>query len=215
MGIAVFFDMDGTLVDSSGDLCATVNHTRRELGLAELPRAEILSHVGLGARRLLVDSIPEMANDEQRLVETFMAHYGEHMMETVALYPGVEATLAELARRGVALGVNTAKPGFATRAILDRLGVRRYFGDAIVAGGDCPEMKPSAMPLLKCAEIMGHSVSPDDWMVGDSWTDIDCAAAAGVNSVWCAFGFGRLRDGGKPYTRRADYFNEILKWIKQ
>ena len=85
---AAFFDMDGTLVDSAGDLCATVNHTRRDLGLAELPAAEILRHVGLGARRLLVDSIPEMAHDEERMLEVFMSHYGEHMMETVAPYPG-------------------------------------------------------------------------------------------------------------------------------
>lgn len=212
--IAAFFDMDGTLVDSSGDLCATVNHTRRELGLAELATGEILRHVGLGARRLLLDSIPEMADDEARLVETFMKHYGEHMMESVALYPGVAETLDELARRGVALGVNTAKPGFATRAILDRLGIRRYFGDAIVAGGECAEMKPSATPLFECAKLLGHEVSPDDWMVGDSWTDVDCAAAAGVKSVWCAFGFGRLRDGGSPYTRKAETFKEILLWIK-
>ena len=212
--IAAYFDMDGTLVDSSGDLCATVNHTRRELGLGELPDGEILRHVGLGAKRLLMDSIPEMAHDERRLAETFMKHYGEHMMESVALYPGVAETLEELARRGVALGVNTAKPGFATRAILDRLGIRKYFGDAIVAGGECAEMKPSALPLRQCAKLLGREVSPDDWMVGDSWTDVDCAAAAGVKSAWCAFGFGRLRDGGSPYTVKIESFKEMLQWIK-
>lgn len=206
--------MDGTLVDSAGDLCATVNHTRRDLGLAELPAAEILRHVGLGARRLLVDSIPEMAHDEERMLEVFMSHYGEHMMETVAPYPGVAETLEELRRRGWLLGVNTAKPAFATRAILDKLGLRRFFGEAIVAGGDCEEMKPSPLPLKKCAGLLGHSISGDDWMVGDSWTDVDCAANAGVKSAWCSFGFGRLREGGAPYTVEIDEFAKLLEVLK-
>lgn len=211
---AAFFDMDGTLVDSSGDLCATVNHTRRELGLGELENAEILRHVGLGARRLLVDSIPEMADDEERMLEVFMSHYGEHMMETVAPYPGVAETLSELRRRGWKLGVNTAKPGFATRAILDRLGLREYFGDAIVAGGDCAEMKPSALPLRQCAALLGHEPGPGDWMAGDSWTDVECAANAGVKSAYCAFGFGRLKEGGRPYTVRIERFDQLLEHLK-
>ena len=43
---AVFFDLDGTLIDSRADLAATVNHTRRDLGLLELSQEDILAHVG-------------------------------------------------------------------------------------------------------------------------------------------------------------------------
>ena len=61
---ACYFDMDGTLIDSRADLAATVNHTRRDLGLAEKPQDEILSHVGRGARHLLANAIPEAGGDE-------------------------------------------------------------------------------------------------------------------------------------------------------
>ncbi|MBQ6457867.1 MAG: HAD hydrolase-like protein [Kiritimatiellae bacterium] len=210
---ACYFDMDGTLIDSRADLAATVNHTRRDLGLAEKPQDEILSHVGRGARHLLANAIPEAGGDAS-IVERFMGHYGEHMLESVTLYPGVRRTLEELRDRGWLLGVNTAKPRFATLAILEHFGLKRLFGDAIVAGGDCAEMKPSALPLRQCASLMrGHRVSAYDWMVGDNWTDVECARNAGVKSAFCAFGFGIL--GETSPTVKINRFDELLRFLKR
>ncbi len=209
---AVFFDMDGTLIDSRADLAATVNHTRRELGLAELPQEEVLTHVGQGARHLLAHAIPERADDVESLWEIFRSHYAEHMLESVELYPTVRQTLEELARRGWLLGINTSKPAFATRAILEHFGLLRYFGNAIVAGGDCAEMKPSALPLRECAaRLRGHRLSSHDWMVGDSWTDMQCATNAGIKGAFCTFGFGKLADS--RYTIKINRLDELLRYL--
>lgn len=203
---AMFFDMDGTLIDSKADLAATVNHTRRDLGLAALPLETVVGFVGQGARHLLAHTIPEQSGDE--VAEIFRSHYAEHCCESVTLYPGVRETLEELARRGWALGINTNKPNFATKMILAKFGIAGFFGDAVVAGGDCAEMKPSARPLAQCAERMGRVLSPHDWMVGDSWTDLDCAANAGVKGAFCAYGFGQLRDS--RYDLRVESFADLL-----
>lgn len=209
---AVFFDMDGTLIDSKADLAATVNHTRRDLGLAELPVETVIGFVGRGARYLLDHAIPERTGEDVAAV--FRSHYAEHCCESVTLYPGVRETLAELARRGWLLGVNTNKPNFATRMILEKFGLDRLFGTAVVAGGDCAEMKPSALPLRDCAaQLRGHRLSSRDWMVGDSWTDLDCAANAGVKSAFCTYGFGQL--GDSRYTVRISRFNELLRYLKE
>lgn len=209
---AVFFDMDGTLIDSKADLAATVNHTRRDLGLAELPVETVIGFVGRGARYLLDHAIPERTGEDVAAV--FRSHYAEHCCESVTLYPGVRETLAELARRGWLLGVNTNKPNFATRMILEKFGLDRLFGAAVVAGGDCAEMKPSALPLRDCAaRLRGHRLSSRDWMVGDSWTDLDCAANAGVKSAFCAYGFGQL--GDSRYTVRIGRFDELLRYLKE
>jgi len=205
--------MDGTLIDSKADLCATVNHVRRDLGLAELPQDEVISHVGRGARHLLATAIPEKADDVDSLMEVFMGRYGEHMLESVTLYPGVRSTLEELADRGWLLGINTAKPSFAVHAILEKFGLARLFGDAVIAGGDCAEMKPSALPLRECASRMrGHRLSPSDWMVGDNWTDIDCATNGGIKSAFCTYGFGTIRDS--RCTVRIASFPELLDHLK-
>ena len=211
---AVFFDMDGTLIDSKADLAATVNHTRRDLGLPDLPMETVLGNVGQGAKVLLKKSIPECeSKTPEELLALFMSHYAEHMIESVQLYPGVKRTLEELRDRGWLLGINTAKPNFATHAILEKFGLKRLFGNAVVAGGDCAEMKPSALPLRECASRLGgHRLSSHDWMVGDSWTDLQCAANAGVKSAFCAYGFGCISD--TRYTVRISRFDELLRYLK-
>jgi MFS family permease len=115
--------------------------------------------------------------------------------------------------RGWLLGVNTAKPSFATHAILEKFGIKRLFGNAIVAGGDCPEMKPSALPLRECAARMrGHRLSSHDWMVGDNWTDVKCAENACIKSAFCTYGFGRLADA--RCTVRISRIEELLRYLK-
>ena len=210
---AVFFDMDGTLIDSRADLAATVNHTRRDFGLAELSQEDVLRHVGYGARHLLRNAIPERASEEDALWENFRGHYSEHMLESVQLYPTVRTTLLELRDRGWKLGINTSKPAFATRAVLDHFGLTRLFEGAIVAGGDCDEMKPSAKPLRQCAALMrGHRLSSGDWMVGDSAADLLCARNAGVKGAFCSFGFGNAGDA--PYTLKINRMEELLRHLK-
>ena len=208
---AVFFDFDGTLFDTKADLAATVNHTRRDLGLAEWPEAEVIANVGQGAKYLLENSIPERPFEE--LWEIFKSHYAEHCVERVELYPGVLRTLGELRDRGWLMGVNTNKPNFAVRLILEKFGMTRYFGSAVVAGGDGVELKPSAQSIRECASrLRGHRLSSHDWMVGDSWTDMQCATNAGVKGTFCTYGFGKLKDS--RFTIKINRFDELLRHLK-
>ena len=208
---AVFFDFDGTLFDTKADLAATVNHTRRDLGLAEWPEAEVIANVGRGAKYLLENSVPERPFEETW--ELFRGHYAEHCVERVEPYPGVVRTLGELRNRGWLLGINTNKPNFAVRLILEKFGMTRYFGSAIVAGGDGVELKPSAQSIRECASrLRGHRLSSHDWMVGDSWTDMQCATNAGVKGAFCAYGFGKLKDS--RFTIKINRFDELLRHLK-
>jgi len=231
---AVFFDLDGTLFDTKADLAATVNHTRRDLGLAEWPEEQVVANVGQGARYLLEHSIPEAqvkargeggqetdedsavqppTSDLQPVLELFMSHYAEHCVERVEPYPNVRRTLDELHDRGWLLGVNTNKPNFAVKLILEKFGFTRYFGAAVVAGGDGIPLKPDAQSLRECAARMrGHRLSSHDWMVGDSWTDMQCAANAGVKGAFCTFGFGRLNDA--RFTVKINRMEELLRHLK-
>ncbi len=213
---AMFFDMDGTLVDSKADLAGAVNLTRRDFSLEELSVEEVVANVGCGARYLLENSIPECFGDNasvkiafEELWEIFREHYARRCCEEVSLYPGIKETLEELRARGWALGINTNKPRFATLRILEHFGLSGFFGEAVVAGGDCAQMKPSAEPLFECARRMGnHTLSRDDWMVGDNWTDMRSAEAAGINGAFCTFGFGSLKDA--PFTAEVKTFRELL-----
>ena len=209
---AVFFDLDGTLIDSRADLCAAVNHTRRDLSLPEIPDEAVIANIGLGARHLLLNSIPEMSNEVDVLWDAFMVRYKEHLLDRSTLYPGVLETLEELSSRGWKMGVNTAKPSVATHKVLEHFGIAKYFGEAVIAGGDCDEMKPSAKPLIFCAEKMNHIVTPNDWMVGDNWTDVECGINAGVKTAYCLFGFG-TQSASSP-TVKIQAFKDLLEYLK-
>jgi phosphoglycolate phosphatase len=210
---AVFFDMDGTLIDSRADLAATVNFTRAALSLAPIQQEAALACVGRGARFLLENAIPEAASRFDEIWPIFTEQYRLHMLDTTTLYPSVRSTLAELHDRGWLMGICTNKPAFATRAILDHLGIARYFGAAIVAGGDCEEMKPSAAPLrLAASRMRGHRLSSHDWMVGDNWTDMDSGSNAGIKTAFCTYGFGRL--GESRYTIKINRLDELLRYCR-
>ena len=210
---AVFFDMDGTLFDSRADLARAVNFTRQDLGLQPLPQETVIGFVGCGARHLLENSIPERAGMFDELWPRFSENYRAHMLDETVLYPGVRTTLAALADRGWLMGINTNKPNFAAREMLAHYGILRYFGEAIIAGGDCVEMKPSGLPLRECAERMrGHRLSSHDWMVGDNWTDMESGTAVGLKTAFCTFGFGHLRES--RYTIKINRFDELLRYLK-
>ncbi len=206
---AIFFDLDGTLIDSRADLAAAVNTTREALGLTPMPLETVISFVGNGARSLLEYSIPEIANKFDEIWPMYRENYRKHMLNTATLYPGVADTLAKLYDAGWKLGIVTNKPNFATHAILEHFGFTKYFGAAVVGGGDCEKMKPFTMPLLKAAEQINHTLSANDWMVGDNWTDMDCGKSAGIKTAFCTFGFGNLRES--TYTEKIDQFSELLR----
>ena len=197
-----------------------MNHTRRDLGLAEWPEEQVIANVGQGAKFLLTNSIPECLGEAatqprtyEELWDVFRGHYAEHCCERVVPYPGVRRTLDELRDRGWLLGVNTNKPNFAVKLILEKFGFTRYFGSAVVAGGDGIALKPDAQSIRACASrLRGHRLSSHDWMVGDSWTDMQCATNAGVKGAFCTYGFGRLNDS--RYTIRINRFEELLRHLK-
>ncbi len=206
---AIFFDLDGTLFDTRADLAETVNQTRVDLALARLPEETVISFVGRGANYLLEHAIPERTDAVVR--EAFFRHYAEQCCERLVPYPGVLETLGELARRGFVLGVNTNKPGFAARAILKKFNLDAIFGAGVVAGGDGFALKPDRASIEACAARLGHVLSSDDWMVGDSWTDVACAREAGVRSAFCLFGFGIL--GEAEPTARLTHFADLLNLV--
>ena len=83
----------------------------------------------------------------------------------------------------------------------------------MVGGGDCAEMKPSALPLREAASrLRGHRVSSHDWMVGDNWTDMQCGCNVGVKTAFCTFGFGHLRES--RCNIKINRFEELLRYCK-
>jgi phosphoglycolate phosphatase len=204
---AVFFDLDGTLIDSRADLATAVNLTRADFLLPPLSQEVVAGFVGEGLRKLLERSIPEMPAAMDELLAHARTHYRAHWLDRTTLYPGTTEVLRELKSRGWKRAVVTNKPSEYVQPILAGLGVADWF-DALVGGGDTKLLKPDPAPIHLAAERMGLSDLRGSWMVGDHFTDLAAGRNAGLLRCFCRFGFGDARD--EKYDLAIDSFAELV-----
>jgi 2-phosphoglycolate phosphatase len=194
---AIAFDLDGTLIDSRGDIAAALNHALAEMGKKALPESEIARYVGDGARTLCAraSGLPDGHPDVQRILDAYLSYYVEHPVVFTRWMPSAREALEYL--RGFKLALVTNKPRPTTEAILAELGVASLFA-AVVAEGDLPEKKPSPAPILWIARQFG--IGPDQIVVvGDGPQDVESGRRAGSRTV------GVL--GGMPSRKRLEAVN--------
>ncbi|HEV8549219.1 MAG TPA: HAD-IA family hydrolase [Polyangiaceae bacterium] len=179
---AIVFDLDGTLIDSSRDIAAAVNHALARAGLAALSVGQVKRLVGDGAG-LLVARASGLDEHDARfapLLADFLDYYTANPATFSRPCAGALDALESLgARLSIALATN--KPRQTTDATLRALHLERYFR-VVVAGGDAPAPKPSPEPLLFIAERLGLQAA-DLVMVGDGPQDIQAGRAAGARTV--------------------------------
>lgn len=185
----VVFDLDGTLVDTSGDLTIATNRLLARLapGAPGLTREQVVSFVGNGARLLLRRAFAAAGVDEDAdaMLPAFVEEYRLCMFDTSALYPGVIEVLDALEDRSLA--VLTNKLGSLSRPLLEGLDVAgRFF--RILGAGDGVERKPDPSGLRELMHQAGASEA-ETVLVGDSATDVKTGRAAGVLSVGVTYGF--------------------------
>jgi phosphoglycolate phosphatase len=185
----IAFDLDGTLADTAPDLAAALNHTLAALGRRAVPPDSVRHLIGHGARALLRRGLAATGEAPEALVEEgypiFLAHYGAHICDGTALYPGTANALDALEAAGAALAVCTNKPEALTLKLLEALGWRDRFA-AIVGGDSLPVRKPDPAPLLEAVARAGGGRAA---FVGDSIVDAETARAAGLPFVAVSFGF--------------------------
>ncbi len=176
------FDLDGTLVDTGGEIAAAVNDTLRDFGLAPRAQAEIETLVGAGAhalmRRLLTRVQAPQLPDTAAVLHRFEQHYAAHAGTAARAYPGCADALARLHAAGVRMACVTNKEQRHARRVLEACALAPYF--MLLVGGDTlPFKKPDARVLRHVVAALG-SVPARAAHVGDSETDLAAARNAGV-----------------------------------
>ncbi|MFW2852773.1 HAD family hydrolase [Sphingomonas sp. TX0543] len=181
----VGFDLDGTLLDTSADLAAGVNHALGSVGRAPLTVEQVRAMIGGGGRHMLSLALDASGGGDaallDRLYPAMIEFYAAHIAVHTTPFPGALTMLDGLAARGVAIGLATNKAEPLARALLDALGLTWRFA-AIV--GDAGKPSPDGIEAM-IARCGGGRAA----FVGDSIYDVGAAKAAGIPAVACAFGF--------------------------
>lgn len=185
----VGFDLDGTLVDSSIDLAAAVNHALATIGLPQHGVEEVKRFVGKGTRVMLERALKASGDYSKERLEmlspVLMDYYKDHLADHTRPYPGALAAMGALRERGIRLAVCTNKAERFTMPLLRQLGLDHMF-DAVVAGDTVGVAKPRPEPVLAMVERAGGGRAV---FLGDTSNDIDAAQAAGIASIAVSFGF--------------------------
>lgn len=190
---AVAFDLDGTLLDTIGDLAAATNDLLAGMGLDPLPVDAVRALVGRGMGSLVTRAVaaargePPGPDELAALLERFHGCYAARLGGATRAYAGVTEGLARLARAGVPMAVVTNKASRFVAPHLAHAGLAGYFA-VTIGGDDAPAKKPDAAPLALAAQRLG--VAPARMlMVGDSGNDVAAARAAGCPVVVLPYGY--------------------------
>jgi len=188
------FDLDGTLLDTLGDLAASTNYALRTHGMPEHSLDDVRRFVGNGVRVLMERAVPQGAENPQfeAAFQTFREHYMQHSLDTTKPYDGILETLEALKAEGCRLAVVSNKMMAATQELC-----RHFFRDTIeVAIGEHEAQgirkKPAPDTVNEAFRQLGIGKERAVY-VGDSDVDILTARNSGLPCISVLWGF-RDRD---------------------
>ncbi|MGH8190150.1 MAG: HAD family hydrolase [Rhodanobacteraceae bacterium] len=183
----VFFDLDGTLVDSARDMYDALVALCHERGSAPPEFASVRETVSRGARAVLRCGFGDEEAAIDEVLPRFLELYVETGMRNTHLFPGIERLLQRLESHGVPWGVVSNKAGDLVALVLAAVGCERR--PAAVVGGDTlPQRKPDPAPVRYACELAGV-VPAQCVFVGDDPRDIAAGRAAGLYTVAAGWGY--------------------------
>ena len=234
---AVAIDLDGTLLDTVGELAAAVNAMLARLGhtsaapakrssllvtlrVPVLPAAAVRDIIGKGITNLIVKALtaatgqPPTAELAAHALAIYSDCYFDLLGSSAAPYPGVIAGLDRMRAMELPLACITNKASRFTEALLERTRLRERFAH-VVSGDTYEQRKPHPLPLLKTAERF--ECAPHELlMIGDSVNDVSAARAAGCPILCVPYGYNE----GQPvdnldFDGMIAELSEACDWIEQ
>jgi phosphoglycolate phosphatase len=183
-------DLDGTMVDTAGDLVAALNPALEQLGQGRVERPFIESVIGKGPEHLIRATLEYLGANpalHERCLELYRQIYRQQCGQFADVYPGVVEGLMALKESGVQLACLTNKPSEFAHLLLAQKKLDQFF--AVIYGGDSfARRKPDPLPIIKTCEGLDVP-SAETLVIGDSENDAYAARAAGCSVVLVNYGY--------------------------
>ncbi len=195
----VMYDLDGTLLDTAGEIAEAVNLTLQEFAHEPVSEAQVRGWIGHGTGWLMktawqntpgAPDAPDASWDE--VMARFVVHYEATAGTCSSAFPHVLETLQRAREYGVKQVVVTNKETRFTERVLERHGLADVF-DMVICGDSLPVKKPDPAVIAHCLSAMGVTAG-EALFVGDSEIDVSTAKAAGVTCWAVPYGYNL----GKP-----------------
>ncbi|GAB5481208.1 MAG: HAD family hydrolase [Parasphingorhabdus sp.] len=189
------FDLDGTLLDTSMELAASLNHALDRADRPQVDERSIRSLVGMGARHMLEMALEQSGGSDKDLVKSLMPvlidHYEANLGNNAPAFAGLIGAMDMLQEQGVKLAVVTNKFESLAVKLLTNVGMIDRFetvigGDTMGKGRSKPKRDPIDEMIRRCGGTVDRTPAA---FIGDSIFDIKAAQNAGIANVAVSFGF--------------------------
>lgn len=185
---AILYDMDGTVLDTLGDLCDSVNYATSQFGFPPVTEKQMAGFLGNGAKRLLSLSCPEGTDEEtiDKVLAVYMPWYNTHCRIRTAPYEGIVEMMEKFREMGVKQAVISNKPDSAVKPLAEEF----FPGILELAVGESKEVrrKPAPDSVFAAAKQMNVPVERCVY-IGDTEVDIETAKNAGMDCIAVTWGF--------------------------
>lgn len=186
----VIFDLDGTLLNTIGDLAQSTNYALHQLGYPTHPTEAYNMMVGNGINKLFERALPEGEKSQEnvlRMRRVFISHYDIHNADLTKAYDGIETLLSDLQKAGIQIAVASNKYQAATEKLVPFYFPQVHFA-AILGQRDNIPVKPNPQ-IVEDILSLAHVAKEDVLYVGDSGVDMKTAKNAGVCACGVSWGF--------------------------
>lgn len=186
----VIFDLDGTLLDTIGDLAVSCNTVLAKHNLPQHTYEEYCHFVGHGVMRLVERALPEELRTPEMVASVradFVVYYTEHIAHHTRPYAGITELLDNLAERGMRVAVASNKFQAGTSKLVEVYFPHIRF-EAVFGQRAGVPLKPDPA-IIETILAQTGAARERTLYVGDSDVDMLTATAADVRSVGVTWGF--------------------------
>jgi len=191
---AIFFDLDGTLVDTAPDFIVTMNELLAYYDQPPIAEPLIRATVSDGARALIqlgFNLTPDDTGFEERRLR-LLDIYNDHMGKHCRLFPGMETLLQRINQQQLTWGIITNKPVRFAEPLIDMLSLT-HPPELLLCPEHVSKPKPDPEPMeLACKTV---NCAPNEaFYIGDHIRDIDSGNAAGNTTIAVSYGYIKAQD---------------------
>lgn len=184
----IIFDLDGTLLDTLGDLTTAINATADFYTLPHLTQEQVRNNIGNGFVLTITKSFPGLSSSEiPSAVERFKAFYATFFMNETHAYEGINELLDELVKRAIRLSVVSNKVQSFVELLISSRFPQLHF-DLVYGENESHLRKPDPQGLLEACKAMELEID-EVLMIGDSKADYESALSIQMPMKAVTWGF--------------------------
>ena len=213
----IVFDLDGTLLDTLGDIATSANFALVTLGFQAQEREKYRYFVGEGVFKLFENifaSNPQDKETIQKAVSLFESHYAKQFNQNTKLYEGISKMLTFLQKRGFKMAILSNKPDSFTKMCVMKY-LREWKFEIVFGAREGIPRKPHPTGALEICELL-HVKPEACYYLGDTMIDMQTANRAGMIALGALWGFREeteLTEHGAKYLVKTP--SEVIKLLAE